>query len=722
MTVDGSPSAPFPPRTAIPRILGIGASALFAETPLLAALRDGTPDKQLPLGVSHELELATLMALHDVAFTHAQLAWLQLPCAQIEQDQPLPLSNGLLALTYSRPELVEQIEPTIPAGRADLLSWWILQGRVEAAMQPMLPPDSYAEASHSIEQDQPLIITRGLHTLAQALPELRSSLALTSPAGRLELIRWWMLKGRLLPDFVDLVAPSAYAEASPLIEQDQPLIITRGLHALALSLPELQASVDTACPEGRRLLIQWWMSQGCYKASFEGLGGHEGWDTPSPVSPKAPMITRGLHALWISREDLQQAFDISDAKGRQGLAEWYQINGEGVLERPTNAPRRGSDSEHLCRPNNFRRSGLNILGYGRGEFGIGEDVRMAIAACEFVGVPACVPRLPLRVGARQHDLSAAKFETDTPSYNINLICLPFFETLRLLGKTREAILDCRYNIAFWQWELPRFPPSMACALDLVDEIWASSEFTASAMRAATEKPVFKMPMVVRLPEGLSQWSRAEFELPEDDFIFLTVLDGSSSLKRKNPLATVRAFSAAFPRARGVRLVVKAMNVSLSQPDWCKIVECAAKDERISLIVDTMTKDKLLGLQSVCDCFVSLHRSEGFGRNIAEAMLLGKPVIVSDYSGNKDFTTKETAFLVPGEVIPLSRGDYPYAEGQSWFEPDASIAAVLMRTCLENSHLRNSLAMSGRLLVQDVYSEQHVGSAYLARLVDKFDFF
>lgn len=104
-----------------------------------------------------------------------------------------------------------------------------------------------------------------------------------------------------------------------------------------------------------------------------------------------------------------------------------------------------------------------------------------------------------------------------------------------------------------------------------------------------------------------------------------------------------------------------MNVSASHPEWKAVTELAGRDPRITLVLETMSKDKLLGLQSVCDCFVSLHRAEGFGRNIAEAMALGKPVVVSDFSGNRDFTTEETAFLVAGGMQPLLAGDYAFGE-------------------------------------------------------------
>lgn len=647
MTADCALSVSFEPRQAIKRILGVGATDLFAETPLVAALRAGTPREQLSSGVSRELEIATLIAFHDVAFTDAQIVWLQNPCMRLVQDQPLLLTNGLVALALSRPELKGQLELETPAGRRGLLNWWMLQGREETLMTPML-------------------------------------------------------------------VPNCYQEPSPFIEQDQPLLITRGMHALALTLPELKTSIDVCSAVGRRLFVQWWMNEGCRRTSIAGLGACGNWNEASPLLDSGSSVTRGLHALWLSREDLQQAFDIATIEGRRALLDWYSNYGECLLERimPNETGASDGCADEFLPP---LFPGVNILGYGRGEFGIGEDVRMAFSACEAAGIKACIPRLPLRIGARQSDMSVISAETDAPIYGTNLICLPFFETLRLLGKTREAVLDRRYNIAFWQWELPRFPQVMTCALDLVDEVWASSEFTASTMREATEKPVFLMPIVVCLPEKCGQWRRADFGLPEDDFVFLTVLDGASSLKRKNPLAVVRAFLNAFPRDRRVHLVVKAMNVNSTQEDWRRVREYASEDQRITLIAETMTKDKLLGLQSICDCFVSLHRSEGFGRNIAEAMLLGKPVVVSDYSGNRDFSRPETAFLVPGELVPLEEGDYPFWEEQSWFEPDADSAAAALSQCFERQDLRLSRGEAGQAWIRENYSAARVGQVYRDRL-------
>ena len=504
-----------------------------------------------------------------------------------------------------------------------------------------------------------------------------------------------------------------------MLEQDAPLPITRGLHTEWLARADLRQTIDLCSKAGREALAVWWFTASKEDRVLCSLVMQGALDEISISLRQGAgcSITRRERLLWCSRADLRGAFDILTDEGLQAYLQWLSIDGvnERVLHCEIEIASLAEASDRSAGVIGYAEGGVNIIGYGRGEFGIGEDVRMAVRALSSVDVELCVPLIPLRVAARQDDSTLRAHEVPQPVYQTNLVCLPHYETLRLLAASGHSILDQRYNIGFWQWELPQFPVLMTCALDLVDEIWSASSFTADAMRAVTDKPVLHMPMVVTLPEPIRKWARRDFSLPEEDFIYITVLDGNSSLKRKNPLTTVRAFLAAFPAGKGVRLIVKAMNVNTLQTDWRSIVELASKDERVSLIVETMTKDKLLGLQSVCDCFVSLHRSEGFGRNIAEAMLLGKPVIVSDYSGNKDFTTEQTAFLVSGSVIPLASGDYPFADGQSWFEPEQEVASETIRACLELPNVRKRKALAGQALVLENYSTTRVGLAYQIRL-------
>ncbi|WP_168225001.1 glycosyltransferase [Azoarcus sp. DD4] len=641
------------------------------------------------------------------------------PDARLEQDAPLPLTRGLHAEWLARHDLQQSMDLGTAEGRRALVAWWSRERRNDPALRALIAESVLSEPDARLEQDAPLPLTRGLHAEWLARHDLQQSMDLGTAEGRRALVAWWSRERRNDPALRALIAESVLSEPDARLEQDAPLPLTRGLHAEWLAREDLQRVFDLAAKAGREALSVWWYVTHRDDAFIRELVRLEVMEEVMPllVQDEGRPITRAEYLLWISREDLRVAFDVKQRVGRKAYSEWLlgYGAGESTVQGERDAASSPTVSSGPTKGAGFAEGGVNVIGYGRGEFGIGEDVRMAVRALSCIDIGTCVPRIPLRVAARQEDVSLRAYEVPRPLFRTNLICMPHYETLRLLAATGHSILDERYNIGFWQWELPRFPAPMRCALDLVDEIWSASSFTAEAMRAVTDKPVIRMPMVATLPAPERKWSRSDFCLNEGEFIFLTVLDGNSSLKRKNPLAAVRAFTAAFPKSKHVRLVVKAMNVSEAQLEWRSVVEHAARDDRISLIVETMTKDKLLGLQSVCDCFVSLHRSEGFGRNIAEAMLLGKPVIVSDYSGNRDFTTEKTAFLVQGRTIPLAQGDYAFGEGQVWFDPDVGAAAEAFHRCLDQAESRMSIAAAGRAFVHARYSPEAVGAAYAKRL-------
>ncbi len=529
---------------------------------------------------------------------------------------------------------------------------------------------------------------------------------------------WWVRECQQNASLRDLIPAEYLSETDPTLKQDAPLPITRGLYAEWLARVDLRQTLDLASRIGREALAVWWFVASQEDQRLCAFVVPDTLDEVSISCNHGYFLTRRDHLLWCSREDLRGAFDVMTDDGIQAYLYWLNANevGERAVYHKQTTVSAENEANLATGVSGYADGGVNVIGYGRGEFGIGEDVRMAVQALSDVDMEISVPLLPLRLAARQDDSTLSAYEVARPVYRTNLICLPHYETLRLLAATDRSILDKRYNIGFWQWELARFPEAMAGALGIVDEIWSASSFTADSMRAVTDKPVFHMPMVVTLPAPIQKWARQDFSLPQNAFIFLTVLDGNSSLKRKNPLATVRAFLAAFPRReRHVHLVVKAMNVSTSQPEWQSVVEYAGRDDRITLIVETMTKDKLLGLQSVCDCFISLHRSEGFGRNIAEAMLLGKPVIVSDYSGNTDFCNEQGAFLVCGDEIKINRGEYPFGDGQYWFDPNVLVASERMKECREDHAERCLKAKHGKYLIESKYNSIFVGQQYRARL-------
>jgi len=219
--------------------------------------------------------------------------------------------------------------------------------------------------------------------------------------------------------------------------------------------------------------------------------------------------------------------------------------------------------------------------------------------------------------------------------------------------------------------------------------------------------------------------RAAYDLPLDATVFMTTFDTYSFISRKNPAATIRAFLAAFGHgAAEVRLIIKTHNLTavLGEPNARKLVaeiqDLVARDERIILIDQTLPYADLLALKAACDCYVSLHRSEGWGFGALEAMQLGLPVIATAFSGNLEFCTPETAYNVPSRPVYLKPNDYIFVQpGDVWAEPDEAAAAAMMQAVIDDPLAAKAKGMAAKAFVGAHFSQEAVGIRYRARLME-----
>lgn len=363
--------------------------------------------------------------------------------------------------------------------------------------------------------------------------------------------------------------------------------------------------------------------------------------------------------------------------------------------------------------------GVNLFGHALARLGIGEDVRMAARALDAAGIPYVIRNIDAGAAGNEEDAERSRLSDRSP-YDINLFCMTGITTLQTCLDEGFGLLEGRHNIGLWPWELPEWPELWKPAWDCVDEVWAASRFTYEAYARAARCPVLHMPMAV-VVDATQGAVRADFGLPEDTFLFGFSFDGLSSFTRKNPVAVIEAFRRAFPRGksppggeRRIGLVMKGLRVQ-GNPAWTELMDAIGDDPRIHVVTESLPRGRLLDLYRSLDAFVSLHRSEGFGRNIAEAMLLGKPVIVSAHSGNMDFTRHDTAALVPVRLRPVEAGEYPFGAGQIWGEPDIDATAEHMRRMAGDDAWRRSLAAAGQALVARTYSPEAVGEAWARRL-------
>jgi glycosyltransferase involved in cell wall biosynthesis len=260
-----------------------------------------------------------------------------------------------------------------------------------------------------------------------------------------------------------------------------------------------------------------------------------------------------------------------------------------------------------------------------------------------------------------------------------------------------AVFEGYRNIGWWPWELSVFPEAWKpYAFELVDEVWASSTFLEGMYKKATYKPVKLVPLAVSVAR-LKSYPRKHYGLPDKKFLFLYIFDFNSSVARKNPIATVRAFKQAFELADNtVGLVLKTMNTKPNNPEWQAFIKECITDKRIQLIIETLDRPEVLGLINACDAYLSLHRAEGFGRTLAEAMLLGKPVIATNYSGNVDYMSQSSTYLVDANLINIKDAEYQWVDledKQVWADISIPSAVNQIRNVRKNKSEKSSFDFS-----------------------------
>jgi glycosyltransferase involved in cell wall biosynthesis len=350
--------------------------------------------------------------------------------------------------------------------------------------------------------------------------------------------------------------------------------------------------------------------------------------------------------------------------------------------------------------------------------GMGEHIRSSFRAFQAAGL-----NLPLRdvygYAAKDPDL-AREFDGNLVrklSEQVNIYHMNGDEVPLALATLVQDTPQSAYNIIYPAWELSKYPAVWARHLELFDEIWAPSAFIRDCLQDAVKRPVFHMPLACEL-RFTRFLGRRYFGIPESAFVFLFMFDLASYIERKNPLAVMDAFASLLRLKPHIDacLVVKVNGVREKPEEYRKLRElCASRLERVVLIDRVLSDNEVKNLVRCSDCFVSLHRSEGFGRGMSEAMFLGKPVIATAYSGNMDFTTKDNACLVDYRLIPVQEGQYLFPQGQVWADPDLAQAAEWMEKLSGDREMCRRIGQSASRHIRDHFSYRAAGMRYRQRL-------
>jgi glycosyltransferase involved in cell wall biosynthesis len=364
--------------------------------------------------------------------------------------------------------------------------------------------------------------------------------------------------------------------------------------------------------------------------------------------------------------------------------------------------------------------GYNVIGFLSGNFGLGTAARNTLHALQSRNERiACIDIDPGRGRREPQDLpgdtsGGAPFETNLFHVNPNEI--------RIVGATQSHILrpSRRLNIAVPFWELPHLPvKGWRDVLGAIDVVLAPTRYIQDAVtEALPETRVLHYPQGAFLPAGVHP-DRDRFALRPGTCVFYMSLDVASDPERKNPAAALRAFKEAFPNDEDVLLAVRANNPDHSwstRKAYQLLSEVLGDDPRVRVFDEPMSFAEVLSLSASADAYVSLHRSEGLGLNLMEAMSLGKPVITTAWSGNMDFNNAENSLLVDYELIPVEATNAAYAPsaigpGQTWADPNAHTAAQHMRAIYSQPELRTRIGEQAAADMEAKRREFEQGSVF-----------
>jgi glycosyltransferase involved in cell wall biosynthesis len=479
--------------------------------------------------------------------------------------------------------------------------------------------------------------------------------------------------------------------------------VCRRIHQLYFSRPDWQERHPQAfSPFGRRDFLEWLRNEG-------PAVGLDLSSLKSVCPPRAYSALDELRSLHRHEAEVRERFPHAFRRvaETERLLAWlhdegrrrYDLDGDWLERLGREARAQGIVSR-----------GALVVGYLRTESGMGELARATVRALGSVRYPVATRDLD-EAPQRKADATVLLDDASDP-LPFTIVHVNGPEAVRLRGRLPRRGASGQ-RIACWAWELPSLPPEWSDAFALFDEVWTCSRYSAAAIGGASPIPV--QTFWPALPEAApARVERADLGLDPAAFTFLFMYDLFSETDRKNPVGLVEAFREAFRADDRVRLVIKTSNGDLHRDDLRRVVD-AARDAPVTVMDRYLTRPEVLGLMQACDAYVSLHRCEGFGLTLAEAMSLGKPVVATYYSGNVDFMSPWNCFPVPYRLVPIQQQRGPYAKGQLWAEPDTGAAAALMRKIVREPELALEVAARGRADVLRQLSARACGERITERL-------
>ncbi|SHI07361.1 glycosyltransferase [Marivita hallyeonensis] len=643
---------------------------------------------------------------------------------ETDPETGAPLPGPLSAyLAYLRPRhrLETQFDwDSAPEEAAHFLNWMLTSyAPMRAGLRPPLSARCIGWLNAPVViPGQRTHLSRATWAALQAVPHLRQGMDFGNPGWVDSVIYWWAVHQAPALSAEDCLVPDAYVTRLAGRPEDGPFPLSRYLLRWVEETPAM-AQFSTTRKEDRRQITLAAMVRAAERpdtlryipwASIETLLVQDS-DGQTPL---------GAYARTLDRQDRRitprdyaaclrgRGYDMDARRFTTRTAEGHRLHA-AALPAPALQDAVPVD--------------LQVIGPVTKASGLGQAMRAAVAALQTTGMDVQVVNFDLDNPAPDTDVPHVPFAEARPA-RISLVHLNA-ESLPLLTAYAPDLTDGSYTAAYMFWELTRPATCHALALKMVDEIWAASDHGKAIYAEAFDGPVRVMGLANTVapaadPLGARAGFVARTGFTADSFLCMASFDSFSFVQRKNPLGLIRAFRDAFPQG-GAQLLLKTQNRArvsdLAQHKvWAEIDALTKGDARFRILDETLDRDALLALTAGADAYLSLHRAEGWGFGMIEAMALGVPVLATGYSGNLAYCEDRTAWLVPAAEVAPAPQDYMFTpDGGLWGEPDHRAAVTLLRQMQGEPDLRARKARAAQARVLRDFSAEAIGKRYATRI-------
>ncbi|CAA9526840.1 MAG: hypothetical protein AVDCRST_MAG79-580, partial [uncultured Thermoleophilia bacterium] len=458
----------------------------------------------------------------------------------------------------------------------------------------------------------------------------------------------------------------------------------------------------------------------------EGAERFAAWLSEPARRGAAHGINRYTERVWTERSDVVRVFSDLDGSDGPGYVEWLFEWGReemGIPRRFLPPNPSGAAADRDAEGGDGALPPVHVIGFMKGTLGLGAAARLYVEALHAADLEVSTETVaPPTPDDEDDDGPAGSYSevdfTDRARREsdgaVDIVCVNADELPVIARQMGPAFGRGRRTVGVWAWETDDIPERWSHAYPLVDEIWTYTRYVAESIARVSPVPVVSIPIPVPTPDPSG--GDPGVELP-DGFRFLFVFDFLSTPARKNPGGLIQAFTRAFAPGEGPQLIIKTLHGDLRPAALDRLRWLAGDREGrdIHLVDRSLSLPERDALMDACDCYVSLHRAEGFGLTIAEAMALGKPAIATAYSGNLDFMTQRNSYLVEYEMTRVGpQGEHYPADG-TWADPDLGHAAALMRRVVERPDEAKVKGERARRDIAEQLSPAAVGDIIRRRL-------